>query len=215
MVADIEVLREHLKIENWIVFGQSFGGMIAYFYAAKHPNRVKAMIQSSSAGMSDMGLFLNSNPTKNLTKTELDSLIVFEARLKAGDSSKVNLKNFAETKALAYLYKDDAEVIKKMANKMLSGNPEIIKILMREVFSKGLSVQNKMKRFKKPVLLLQGDYDIFMEQLVIDAHKTLKNSKMVILPDCGHWGWIDQPELYFGEINEFLKHVNHNPAFAF
>jgi proline iminopeptidase len=86
---------------------------------------------------------------------------------------------------------------------------------MREVFSKGLSVQNKMKRFKKPVLLLQGDYDIFMEQLVIDAHKTLKNSKMVILPDCGHWGWIDQPELYFGEINEFLKHVNHNPAFAF
>ena len=190
MVGDVEVLRGHLNVESWTVFGQSFGGMLAYFYAAKHPKRVKAMIQSSSAGMSDMGLFLNQNPTRNLSKTELDSLVIFEARLKAGDSSEVNLRNFAEARAFAYLYKDDSELIRKMANKMLTGNPEIKKLIMAEVFSKGLSVENQMKRFKKPVLLLQGEHDIFMEQQIFDAHKTLKNSKMVILPDCGHWGWI-------------------------
>ncbi len=215
MVADIEVLRKHLNIESWIVFGQSFGGMLAYFYAAKHPKRVKAMIQSSSAGMSDMGLFLNQHPTKNLTKTESDSLAIFQARLNAGDSSEVNLRNFAEARTEAYLYKDDPETIKKMANKMLSGNPKISGLVMREVFSKGLSVEGKMKRFKKPVLLIQGEHDIFMEQMILDAHRTLKNSKMLILPDCGHWGWIEQPQLYFGEIDAFLNNINQNPEYTF
>jgi len=215
MIADIEVLRKHLNLESWIVFGQSFGGTLAYFYAAKYPKRVKAMIQSNSAGMSDMEWFLNINPTQNLSKTELDSLIIFENRLKEGDSSEVNLRNFAEARTSAYLYKDDSVLIKKMSIKMLSGNPKIRKLVTTEVFSKGLSVENKMKRFKKPVLLLQGEHDIFMEQLILDAHKTLKNSKMVILPDCGHWGWIEQPQLYFGEIDAFLKSVAQNPDFSF
>lgn len=210
MVADIEVLREHLNIQSWIVFGQSFGGMLTYFYAAKHPKRVKAMIQSSSAGMSDMGLFLNQHPTKNLTKTESDSLAIFEARLKAGDSSEVNLRKFAEARTSAYLFRNDAELIKKKAEEMLAGNPRIRTLVMTEIHSKGLSVENKMKRFKKPVLLIQGDHDIFVEQMILDAHRTLKNSKMLILPDCGHWGWIEQPQLYFGEIEAFLNNINQN-----
>lgn len=215
MVEDIEVLREHLNIESWIVFGQSFGGMLAYFYAAKYPKRVKAMIQSNSAGMSDMEWFSNMNPTRNLSKTELDSLKIFETRLKGGDSSEVNLRNYAEVRTSAYLYKDDSELIKKMAVKMLSANPMVRTLVMTEIHSKGLSVENKMKRFKKPVLLLQGQYDIFMEQLIIDAHQTLKNSKMIILPDCGHWGWIEQPQLYFGEIEAFLSNINQNSEYTF
>lgn len=215
MIADIEVLREHLNIESWIVFGQSFGGMLAYFYTAKYPKRVKAMIQSNSAGMSDMEWFLNMNPTRNLSKTELDSLKIFETRLKGGDSTEVNLRNFAEARTSAYLYKDDPELIKKMAVKMLSANPRVRTLVMKEVFSKGLSVENKMKRFKKPVLLIQGEHDIFMEQMILDAHQTLKNSKMLILPDCGHWGWIEQPEIYYREIGVFLKNVEENPDFSF
>lgn len=215
MVEDIEVLREHLNIESWIVFGQSFGGMLAYFYAAKYPKRVKAMIQSNSAGMSDMEWFSNMNPTRNLSKTELDSLKIFETRLKGGNSSEVNLRNYAEVRTSAYLYKDDSELIKKMAVKMLSANPMVRTLVMTEIHSKGLSVENKMKRFKKPVLLLQGQYDIFMEQLIINAHQTLKNSKMIILPDCGHWGWIEQPQLYFGEIEAFLSNINQNSEYTF
>lgn len=215
MVDDIEVLREHLNIDSWIVFGQSFGGTLAYFYAAKYPKRVKAMIQSSSAGMSEMDRFLNSDPSRNLSKTERDSLIIFESRLKAGDSTEVNLRNFAEARTSAYLYKDDSVMIKKMADKMLSGNPAIMRLIRTDIFFKGLSVEGKMKRFRKPVLLLQGEQDIFMPQMTIDAHQRLKNSKMVLMPECGHWGWIDQPELYFGEINAFLKNVGSNPEFSF
>ena len=37
LVADIEVLREHLGIENWLVFGGSWGATLALAYAQAHP----------------------------------------------------------------------------------------------------------------------------------------------------------------------------------
>ncbi len=44
LVADIEVLREHLGIENWLVFGGSWGATLALAYAQAHPDRCLALI---------------------------------------------------------------------------------------------------------------------------------------------------------------------------
>lgn len=44
MVQDIEDLRKKLKIEKWVVFGHSFGGILATHYAAKYPKRIKKLI---------------------------------------------------------------------------------------------------------------------------------------------------------------------------
>lgn len=39
LVADIETLREHLRIERWIVFGGSWGSTLALAYGQAHPAR--------------------------------------------------------------------------------------------------------------------------------------------------------------------------------
>jgi len=44
LVEDTEKLREHLKIEKWIIFGGSWGSTLALAYAEKHTQRVKALI---------------------------------------------------------------------------------------------------------------------------------------------------------------------------
>ncbi|KAG9243851.1 proline iminopeptidase [Calycina marina] len=44
LVADIEALREHLKIEKWIVFGGSWGSTLSLAYAEKHPDRCLGLI---------------------------------------------------------------------------------------------------------------------------------------------------------------------------
>ncbi|GAV04990.1 hypothetical protein RvY_15183-1 [Ramazzottius varieornatus] len=44
LVADIEKLREHLKIDRWVVFGGSWGSTLSLTYAETHPKRVKALI---------------------------------------------------------------------------------------------------------------------------------------------------------------------------
>ena len=44
LVEDIERIRKHLEIENWIVFGGSWGSTLALAYAETHPERVKGLI---------------------------------------------------------------------------------------------------------------------------------------------------------------------------
>lgn len=44
LVGDIERLREHLKIERWLVFGGSWGSTLALAYAETHPERVLALV---------------------------------------------------------------------------------------------------------------------------------------------------------------------------
>ncbi len=44
LVSDIEVLRKHLNVEKWLVFGGSWGSTLALAYAETHPDRVLALV---------------------------------------------------------------------------------------------------------------------------------------------------------------------------
>ncbi|GAA2047070.1 prolyl aminopeptidase [Catenulispora yoronensis] len=44
LIADIELLREHLGIERWLVKGGSWGATLSLAYAEQHPERVSEMI---------------------------------------------------------------------------------------------------------------------------------------------------------------------------
>jgi len=44
VVEDIERLREHLDIEEWLVFGGSWGSTLALAYAESHPDRVSELV---------------------------------------------------------------------------------------------------------------------------------------------------------------------------
>ncbi|MGF6778557.1 prolyl aminopeptidase [Paraburkholderia sp. GAS334] len=44
LVGDIEALREHLGIEQWAVFGGSWGTTLALAYAAAHPSRCRGFL---------------------------------------------------------------------------------------------------------------------------------------------------------------------------
>ncbi|MGE0045871.1 MAG: prolyl aminopeptidase [Hyphomonadaceae bacterium] len=57
LVADIEKVRAHLKIDKWLVFGGSWGSTLSLAYAVTHPERCAALLLR--------GIFL-------LTKHEID-----------------------------------------------------------------------------------------------------------------------------------------------
>lgn len=44
LVADIELIREELGIDEWIVFGGSWGATLALVYAQTHPRRVRHLV---------------------------------------------------------------------------------------------------------------------------------------------------------------------------
>ena len=44
LVEDIEKLREHFKVDEWLVFGGSWGSSLALAYAETHPEPIRALI---------------------------------------------------------------------------------------------------------------------------------------------------------------------------
>ena len=44
LIDDIERLREHLRIERWLLFGGSWGSTLALLYAQAHPERVLGLV---------------------------------------------------------------------------------------------------------------------------------------------------------------------------
>jgi proline iminopeptidase len=46
LIEDIEKLRRHLQVEEWVLFGISWGSTLALAYAQAHPDRVAAMVLS-------------------------------------------------------------------------------------------------------------------------------------------------------------------------
>jgi len=44
LISDIEQIRQHLKIDQWVVFGGSWGSTLGLLYAQAHPERVMGLI---------------------------------------------------------------------------------------------------------------------------------------------------------------------------
>lgn len=62
LIDDMERIRQQLRIEQWLLFGGSWGGALALLYAQQHPQRVLAMILRGVflARQADMDWFLGN-----------------------------------------------------------------------------------------------------------------------------------------------------------
>lgn len=205
MVDDIETIRKHLGIKKWVVLGHSFGGMLASYYASKFPQNIKGLILSSSGGI-DMGLFSVIDITAKLTETEKDSLSYWTKQVFKGDSSYHAKYHKAKFLAPAYLY--DKSHVPTVAHRLTQANFVINRLVFKNMSAIGFDCSEGLKKLDAPVLIIQGKQDIVAKSIAQKAHKAIKNSTMILLDKCGHYGWLDQPANYFKAINKYLASLN-------
>jgi len=66
LIADIELIRRHLDIEHWLIFGGSWGAMLALLYAEAHPARVRGMVLRGTflGRQRDLDWFINDGANR-------------------------------------------------------------------------------------------------------------------------------------------------------
>ncbi len=204
MAKDIEKIRTALKIDQWIVAGHSFGGWLAEYYATKYPASIKAMILSSSAGI-DMELlkYFDANMQMGLSKTERDSLAYWNQKINSGDTSYFARYQKGKYMAPAYLFKK--EFVPQLAKRLAKGGaPEITRLVYKDLFKIRLNFQESLRSFSKPVLIIQGRQDIVGAGAAFRAHAVLKNSQLVFINECNHYGWLEQKDQFKAAIENFI-----------
>jgi proline iminopeptidase len=206
MVDDMESLRKHLKIKKWIILGHSFGGIMASYYATQYPERVEAIIYSASGGI-DLGLlsYVGETVNEKLSQQERDSLAYWSEKVEAGDTTHYAKLQRGRFLAPAYLY--DKKFVPALAERLTQGNMELNGLVWDDLARIKYDCSEKLSSFKQPVLIIQGKQDVIKAATAEKAHKVLKNSKLVFMENCGHYGWLDNEKVYFGEINDFLAKI--------
>jgi proline iminopeptidase len=206
LIDDIELLRQHLSIEKWLLFGGSWGGTLALLYAQHYPKNVSAMILRGTflARQQDLQWFIEGGVNhiypeywQNLVAevpndyqhNYLEGLWV---ALTAGD--KLTQQRVAQSWmqwnaqiALASAYQPN-NVIEPITEKMLK------QVKMELHYAKNHYFINENKILADcpslsaiPSIIIHGRYDLMCPmEGAMALHKALPHAKYTILPHSGH-----------------------------
>lgn len=204
-VKDIEALRNHFKINKLNIIGHAYGSALAMMYANKYPNRVDKLILSSTIGLNlDFVQPMMANLKLRLdTKSLIDEQTDFSSAHKG--SQEAYRKRF-DLYADAYIYnKANLSIAREMHNQPRDYVAEINQILWEEMINNDYSIEAQMKYYRGKVLIIHGRQDVIGESVPIYTHQAFPNSELLFINEASRYIWLDQPEVYYQTINDFLK----------
>jgi pimeloyl-ACP methyl ester carboxylesterase len=234
MVKDIEGVREFLKVDRWVVLGHSWGGMLGLEYVAAFPNRVIDFIdmdgvisllqvqndilascvtkfaeqaQSGNADTRDQGQQLLAQ-TKRIQALRPDNpLRLFNAFALAlgpgglyftGDQAKTFAAFTAETQTAAQSYHIPP------ASLLQSTEPTVALIINDGFVTRDVSPL--LPQITVPTLVINGKQDgVVTPSQAQAAHDGIKGSTLMLLDNCGHFPFVEQPEKTTAAILDFVK----------
>lgn len=200
-LSDIDAIREKLNLKSWIVSGQSFGGLLAMAYAEAYADRVDQLVLISSAGL-DLS-FISTFQANVINVIGKDTSLY---TMPDSTSAKDFFLNMVRVNAPAYVFdKSKTEIIRNVLGDKDQFTVEVNGFMWMDLFQQNFDLADKLKKFKKRTLILQGEQDIVGMNTAYKIHAAIPNSKIHFIPRCGHVPWLDQPSLFYTALFNFLS----------
>lgn len=207
LVRDIELIRKHLGIRNWIVFGGSWGSTLALSYGVTHPEKVLGMILRGVflCRRSEIEWFYQSGADQ-IFPDEWEEYLAAIPEEEHGDLVKAYHKRL--------FGKDEAEQLRcamawskwEASTSRLHRNEKSIKDfeepklalafarIENHYFVNGAFfetenylLENVHKLREKPCIIVQGRYDVVCPmRSAWDLHRAWPEAELVVVPDAGH-----------------------------
>jgi proline iminopeptidase len=193
---DVRGLCDALGIEKPIVFGQSFGGMVAMAYAARHPDHPAKLVFSSTAARHDLPLLIERFTALGGAE------VAAAARRFWEEPSRETLPNYARLAMPLYgrAPRDpDATARTRWALDVL--------FHFAAGESRTMNLLPGLANVRCPTLVLGGELDPVCPietQAEIAAALPRELVHFERFPDCGHGVFRDDPERGFETIRKFI-----------
>jgi len=207
LIADMEKIREHLKVDKWQVFGGSWGSTLALAYALHHPERVQELILRGIFLLrkSEINWFYQEGASwifpdawKNylefIPEGEREDLLkAYHRRINSPD--KQLALNACKEWSLwegrtSKLFPDESFIEGYGADEFALAFAKIEShyFINRGFFEEdGWLLKNAPRLKNIPGFIIQGRYDVVCPmKSAWDLHQAWPESKLVILPDSGH-----------------------------
>ena len=209
-VQDLEAIRLYFNLEKVTLLGNSWGGLLASFYAVAHPDRVARMVLLSPASPSFELLEASTNhihmriPADK--KNTFNMLANPDKWLNSQDPHKV-CRRFYEI--LIPVYFTDTTKAKDMRGDTCAGPAEAIKrqqLVNKQIWHslKKWDIRDRLHNVDTPTLIIHGKDDIITLDSSLAWTKSYPNTRLLVMEDSGHMTHIEQPDKFFKAVNTFL-----------
>ncbi len=207
LVADIERLREHLGIAQWLVFGGSWGSTLALAYAESFPKRVRALVLRGIFLLraSEIAWFYQDGASQlfpdafeayvaAIPKRERgDLLAAYYKRLTSRDRERRRraARAWSVWEASTSKLVTDPALIRKFSGGRFAeafARIEAHYFINRGFFEHDDQLLRNARRLRDiPGVIVQGRYDVVCPmRSAWDLHRAWPTAELVVVPDAGH-----------------------------
>lgn len=194
--SDLSAVLDAIGAERVHLLGHSWGGVLAMQHAGTQPDRLASLLLIDSCPPHHTDLD-RGYPNLGIRVAELTEQGVIPRELPSDPTARVR----AMTPAY---FADPTTPVAPEALEGLVLYPKASE--MSAMALEGLDLTDGVARFTGPVLVLFGEADPFGVEWATATHSAFSRTQpeLVLLPDCGHLGWIECPDLFFPAVESFL-----------
>jgi proline iminopeptidase len=197
---DLPALREALGLAQWDMLGHSWGGGIAMLAAAEDPAGVRNLVLVDAVGLTPEWLVaLHDVALSRLTGDARARLAAYDP-LDLHDPEPGRQAEY--NRALYPAWFHDGELGSMFSPPLARSETGAAAVarLRRE----GFDWREPASRIRARTLLLHGMSDMIPVAQAERTAATIPNAQLRLIPDAGHMPFWEQPELFFGMVEEFL-----------
>jgi abhydrolase domain-containing protein 6 len=192
-VKRVKKFTEKLGLKKFHIVGNSMGGSISAYYASQYPDEIISLILIDSAGV--------TSPIKSDLEIEIEKGYNPLLVKNMDDFDKLN--NFIFVKKPYIL----GSIKEYFVEKALENTNINVKIL-NDIRNEKNPVEASLSKIKSHTLILWGDTDRIIHVSSTQVfQKNIKNSKLIVLKDCGHSPQIERPEEVASHILQFVSSI--------
>ena len=226
LINDIEQLREHLKIDQWHVFGGSWGSTLALSYAAEKPENILSMVLRGIFLMEQDGidwfLYHNKNVFPEaweqfvsiIPENRHDDLLEAYYERFTSDDKDVQMEaaihwSLYESACASLIPNYEIVTTEEQRAKALNISTIECHYFRNQLIDETNSLLNKIDKFRHiPSTIVQGRYDMVCPiQSAHRLHSAWPEAEFIIVPDAGHSA--DEPPIrsHLIETTEKIKNT--------
>lgn len=211
-VEEVEQFRKGLGLENFYLFGHSWGSMLAMEYLQKYQSHVKAAVLSNmTAGMNSYIAYAEQLKSKFFDANDLrkyDSL----DKLKKYDSPE--FQDLLMTKLYSHVMCQLKEWPEPLMRAFKRANMSIyVQMQGVDEFHVTGNIRNwemwdRLSNIKTPTLVIGGMNDEMNPEDMKREGQLIPNSRIYLCPNGSHMSMYDDQQNYFRELTRFLKDID-------
>ena len=208
---EVDEVREKLGLDNFYLIGQSWGGLLVQEYAVKYGQHLKGAIISSMVDEIDEYVDrVNELREKTLSPEAVAFMKECEAK---NDYSNPKYQEYVQVMNEQYV---DRKQPSKLYHLKDLGGTAVYNVFQGDnefVITgklKDWHFRDQLKNIKVPTLITFGEHETMPIETAKTMNSLIPDSQLVTTPDGGHHHMVDNPDVYYNHLADFIRNVENN-----